>query len=128
MAVVYVDASVVVAEALAQPGRQLAAKTLRAASDVVTAALTEAELAAALVREGRPPEAEQWIDALVLLNPPRPLRREIRQVLRRGYVRGADCWHLATALWFRDTYAVDLTFLTRDERQGELALALGLIA
>jgi hypothetical protein len=56
--------------------------------------------------------------------PPRSLSREIDRVLDVGYVRGADCWHLATALYLSpDPH--QLVFLTLDQRQGEVAAALG---
>jgi hypothetical protein len=56
--------------------------------------------------------------------PDRPLGPEIVRVLEAGYARGADVWHLATALYLADDPA-DLPFLTLDVRQRELARALG---
>ncbi|MBX3175607.1 MAG: PIN domain-containing protein [Gemmatimonadaceae bacterium] len=124
--VVYADTSVFVASALREPQRDAARKRLKSAARVVTSALTEAELASALARSERSPEADAWLAGVYLLMPPRPLRREIRRVLRIGYAKGADCWHLANALWFRDSHRIDLAFVTLDERQRRLADALGL--
>jgi hypothetical protein len=56
--------------------------------------------------------------------PDRPLTGEIARVLAAGYVRGADCWHLATALYLTDDPS-SLTFLTVDERQKSVAVSLG---
>ena len=56
--------------------------------------------------------------------PDRPLHTEIAKVLAAGYLRGADCWHLATALYL----SVDpsqLAFTTADDRQRTVARALG---
>ena len=56
--------------------------------------------------------------------PDRPLSEEIATVLGAGYARGADVWHLACALWVRRELGT-LEFVTLDERQKELAGALG---
>jgi hypothetical protein len=45
-------------------------------------------------------------------------------VLEHGYLRGADLWHLACALFVVDEPDM-LTFLTLDTRQQEVAAALG---
>ena len=58
------------------------------------------------------------------VHPVRPLSLEIARVLQTGYVRGADCWHLATALYVAHD-AANLVFLTLDQRQREIAKALG---
>lgn len=56
--------------------------------------------------------------------PDRPLHAEIARVLEAGYVRGADCWHLASALYLaREPEA--LIFLTLDMRQLAVARKLG---
>ena len=49
---------------------------------------------------------------------------ESREVLRQGYVRGADLWHLACAAFLRRDLS-SLEFLTLDARQGVVARALG---
>ena len=56
--------------------------------------------------------------------PDRPLSVEIIRVLRAGYLRGADLWHLATAMYVTPEPR-DLTFLTLDRRQEEVAEELG---
>jgi len=45
-------------------------------------------------------------------------------VLRHGYVRGADLWHLACALYLKKRVK-ELLFLTLDQRQQEAAMKLG---
>jgi len=44
--------------------------------------------------------------------------------LTHGDVRGADLWHLACAL-FLTSVPAQIGFLTLDQRQNELAAALG---
>jgi hypothetical protein len=77
-----------------------------------------------LAREGVAPVRDLLHDVWWVY-PDRPLTTEITSALARGHVRGADLWHLACALWLR-THADDLVFLTLDERQRDLAAALGL--
>jgi hypothetical protein len=45
-------------------------------------------------------------------------------VLDAGYLRGADCWHVATALYVSPEPS-RLSFLTLDERQRDVARTLG---
>ncbi len=61
---------------------------------------------------------------LTWVAPRRPLGPEIDRVLTTGYVLGAGCWHLATALYVAEN-PEDFTFLTLDERQRHVADALG---
>lgn len=126
MAVAYVDSSVIVAMALRQPGRSAIERALARSSHAVTAEFTEAEVASALRRVELPHDPEPWMHAIRILHATRSLRREIRAVLNRRYLRGADCWHLATALWFQTTRGVALEFVTMDKTQGDAARALGL--
>ena len=53
-----------------------------------------------------------------------PLSKELDDVLAAGYLRGADLWHLAIALF---TFPVpeQITFLTLDNRQRAVAATLG---
>jgi hypothetical protein len=56
--------------------------------------------------------------------PDRPLSTEVARVLASGYVRGADCWHLATALYLSPDPA-ELAFITLDKTQLTAARAIG---
>jgi predicted nucleic acid-binding protein len=86
-------------------------------------ALLEAELRSAHRREGVPVE-EAFLAELEVVLATRSLREEFKRVLEAGYVRGADCFHLATALSLTSNPA-ELTFLTLDKRQRDVAAALG---
>ena len=92
--------------------------------DVVHASdLLEAELRSACRRDQVAVDTRLF-DELEVVFPPRTLGPEIMRVLEAGYVRGADCWHLATALYLAPDPS-ELTFITLDERQGAVAKALG---
>jgi hypothetical protein len=52
------------------------------------------------------------------------LSTEITRVLSAGYLRGADLWHVATALYLR-TDLPDIDFLTLDQPQRAVAATLG---
>jgi uncharacterized protein with PIN domain len=123
MKLAYVDTSCLVAVAFGEPGAAALARRL-ARFDVLAASdLLEAELRSAFLREGVEPQPE-LLAAVSWVLPDRPLHAEIERVLAAGYVRGADCWHLATALYLVEDPAA-ISFLTLDDRQAAVAKALG---
>lgn len=120
--VAYVDTSVVVAIRFNQAGAERFRDGLLR-FEVVASPLLEAEWRSALRREQAEPnrmdlELVQWIAH------DRPLSEELERVFAAGYVRGADAWHLATALSLAPDPS-ELTFLTLDDRQRAVAEALG---
>lgn len=119
----YVDASVVVAVALGEPAASTALRRL-AGFDVLTSSpLLEAELRATLRRSAVRLDSA-LVDRIEWVLPRRTLTGEIERVLRAGYVRGADCFHLASALYVSPEPSAR-TFLTLDTRQRAVAKALG---
>lgn len=90
---------------------------------VVSSPLLEAELFSTLVREGRL-VSDEWSSAIQLVIVDRSLTEELKRVLAFGHVRGADCWHLATALYVAP-HASDLTFVTLGLPQRRVARAMG---
>ncbi len=123
MRVAYVDTSCLVAIAFGESGAAALGRRLKAFDELVSSNLLEAELLATFARERVPPPPELPV-ALSWILPDRPLHEEIDQVLAGGYVRGADCWHLATALYLAENPS-SMSFLTVDDRQHEVALSLG---
>lgn len=89
---------------------------------LISSNLLEAEVRAALSRERTPPR-DDLLEPVAWILPDRPLTTEIALVLRAGYVRGADLWHLACALYAAN--ASQLAFLTLDDRQRVVAEVLG---
>ena len=123
MSVAYVDTSCLVALAFDERGASALARRLTRFTQLVASNLLEAELRSAFAREQRTgtPDA---LNRIAWVLPDRPLGAEIERVLEAGYVRGADCWHLAVALYV----AVDpasITFMTLDRTQAHVAAALG---
>jgi predicted nucleic acid-binding protein len=119
----FIDTSALVALAFEEPGHERVADLMAATEHLFAAPLLEAEFRAALEREetggGGP-----LLAALRWVIPDRPLTHELDQIFSVGYLRGADAWHLATALFLVEA-AEDLPFLTLDQRQRSLAESLG---
>ena len=125
MKLAYVDTSCLVAIAFAETGWEKWAARLRTFDRLVASNLLEAELRAALVRERVAGRAEELLHGITWLYPNRSLGPEIQQVAAHGYLRGADLWHLACAL-FLEPQPAHLTFLTLDRQQKDVAVKLGL--
>jgi hypothetical protein len=114
---------VLLALAFEEPGWEAVAARFDRFRSVFASDLLEAELRSALRREGLPFD-HAMLRQIELIVPSRSLRAEFAAVLAAGYVRGADCFHLAVALSLAPDPR-ELTFLTLDKRQRDVAAALG---
>lgn len=123
MSVAYVDTSSLVAVAFAEPGYADVARRLAAYPRLLSSNLLEAELRAVFAREGRVLDRDH-LAGLDWIIPDRPLSAELEAVLDAGYVRGADLWHLATALYI-GREPDQISFVTLDKRQRAVAAQLG---
>ena len=123
MTTAYVDTSCIVATAFGEKDAVAIARRLARYDRVLSSPLLEAELFSALLREGREVTSE-WSSAIEFVIADRPLSHEVTRVLSAGYLRGADCWHLATALYIAPDPA-SLTFITLDATQRKVARVLG---
>ena len=123
MTVAYVDTSCLVAMVFGERGASSVARRLGTIDEIVSSNLLEAELRSVCARE-RVIADDGLLAGLTWIVPDRPLHAEVRRVLNAGYVRGADCWHLASALYLADDPG-EITFLTLDARQAKVAGALG---
>jgi uncharacterized protein with PIN domain len=123
MSVAYVDSSCIVAIALGERGAAALARRLGSFDELVTSNLLEAEVQGALARE-RVERHDAIFSSLAWILPDRPLSVEISRVLDAGYLRGTDCWHLATALFIADAPS-SMSFLTLDAKQAKVASTLG---
>jgi hypothetical protein len=85
--------------------------------------LLEAELRAAFARE-RIALVGDLFDWMKWVFPERPLTPELERLFAHGYLKGADAWHLACALYVTEDPAT-LAFLTLDRRQRTVARRLG---
>lgn len=123
MKVAYVDTSCLVAVAFSEAGAARLKRSLASFDILLSSNLLEAELRAALRRENVGADPGDLLSAISWVYPDRPLTAEITMVLGTGYVRGADLWHLAVAL-FVDPHR-EIGFLTLDTRQREISEQLG---
>ncbi|MEM7583217.1 MAG: PIN domain-containing protein [Acidobacteriota bacterium] len=125
MALAYVDTSCLVAIALGEPGSEKLAERLAALERLFASDLVEAEFRATMVREGLGNQGDDLLSWLTWFFPDRKLTREIRSASQYRYVRGADLWHLAAALFLADQEPSQLIFATLDHRQHEVATEIG---
>lgn len=119
----YVDTSCIVATAFGEKDAAAIVRRLSRFDRVLSSPLLEAELFNALRREGHE-VAGTWSAAIEFVMVDRPLTEELTRVLAVGYLRGADCWHLATALFIAPDPS-ELAFVTLDAGQRKVARALG---
>ena len=138
MATAYVDSSALVAVALNEGRSAEVENRLNGFSRLLSSVLLDAEVRSAFVREERQLNAEArpvflgrrrtfeegLLSGITWVLPSRPLTEEIDIVLGAGYLRGADAFHVATAL-FAARGERGMTFLTLDRRLREVAEALG---
>jgi len=123
MSVAYVDTSVLTAIAFDEPGADAYARRLDEFARLISSNLLEAELRAAFARENLP-FRESAVAGIDWILPDRPLAPEFAAVLEEGYLRGADLWHVAAALYVSPRSG-NLSFATLDARQSAIAEALG---
>ena len=123
MKAAYVDTSCLVAIAFDEPRGAEVASRLGEQDILLSSNLLEAEFRAALARESADLD-EALFSWITWVLPDRPLSVEIGRVLQTAYLRGADLWHLSTAIYVTSDPG-DLTFLTLDRRQVEVAEVLG---
>jgi predicted nucleic acid-binding protein len=121
----YVDSSCLVAIALNEPGSQALLVRISRYDRLFSTNLLEAELRSALSREGNRSGFGNFLALMRWVFPHRRLTPEIDRILEAGLLRGPDLWHLACALFLRPRVD-ELSFLTLDNRQGEIARSLGL--
>lgn len=119
----YLDTSCLVAVAFGEPGGVDLGEELETYSELFSSNLLEAELHSAFARE-EVEGGDRFFAWVTWVLPDRPLSVEIGRVLGAGYARGADAWHLASALYLVEDPG-DLPFLTLDDRQRALARELG---
>ena len=125
MSSAYIDTSAITAVVLRDIGWESMADRIAGFTQIVSSNLLEAEMRSALAREGRE-FTLGLVERIVWIYPDRPLSAEMATVLDAGYLRGADLFHVATALYITgQRYTSQLVFITLDRRQRAVAAALG---
>jgi predicted nucleic acid-binding protein len=122
---IYVDSSIIVSLLLKEKGYHSYRKILENADLALSSSLIEAEVYSVAAREKIPlQKAEEFIQLVSLVIPERSLQKEYFSIFEKNFSRGADTFHLATALYL-DPSASELTFMTADKNQGRIAAKLG---
>ncbi|OGQ89356.1 MAG: hypothetical protein A2289_16775 [Deltaproteobacteria bacterium RIFOXYA12_FULL_58_15] len=124
MKIAYLDTSCLVAILFDEPGAQQTAQLLASFDQLIASNLLEAEMRAVFSREQVEEKPTEVYASISWIYPNRALSQEYQQILDVGYLRGADLWHLACALFVSPT-AQNLHFITLDNRQQEVARELG---
>jgi len=125
MNVAYIDTSALVAIAFGEADGSALAERLEEYDEILSSNLLEAEFRSALARE-RVSDGNHILTWIAWILPSRVLNPEIDRVLAAGYLRGADLWHLACALYVSGS-PEELVFVSLDERQREVADVLGFL-
>ena len=120
----YVDSSASLAIGLDEPTALAVARRLAEFPRLLSSNLLEAEVRSVFAREGLEFDAG-LLSGIEWINPAGPLTDEIATALQRGYLRGADLWHIAVALYADALIPGGLAFITLDNRQGAVAARLG---
>ncbi len=123
MKAAYIDSSCLLAIAFDEPGAAGLATRLRGFDTLLSSHLLEAEVRSALTRE-KVGDGSALLSWVTWVYPNRPLTDEFDRIGSSSYLKGADLWHLACAL-FLSPGGKDLVFLTLDKRQKQAAAKLG---
>ena len=123
----YVDTSAVLALLFREPGGLTVRRHLKSQAHVLSSVLIIAEVLSALSREGIALDAaDALLESLELVATDEWLKAECEEVLKTGHLRGANLWHVATALKVvGDFPRENMVFLTLDVSQGAVAKKLG---
>ena len=121
--IAYVDTSAVLAIEFDEADASYAIEHIDRASKLISSNLMEAELQSAMHRQGVELDPK-IISDVDWIHPDRPLTPEYDVTLRAGYLRGADLWHVAVALYAAPDPS-QASFITLDVRQREVARKIG---
>ena len=119
----YIDTSLLIGVRF-QASSTRARKALRE-HRLFSSELLLAETRAFVSREALPEDVvERVVEGIGWIIPDRSLAPEIQAIARRGYLLGADLWHIACASYLSPDPG-ELSFLTLDQRQHEIAGQIG---
>ena len=122
----YVDTSAILSIVFEEPDWEFTARRLAEFTVLLSSNLLEAEMRSAFEREGIAFDPGS-ISRIGWVNPTRSLGREMAEaVANGGYLKGADLWHIASALYVENSVPGNLAFFTLDDSQRAVAAKLGL--
>ena len=98
MSTAYIDTSFLIPNETCQPDSDVYEIELGRFERLVSQNLLEAEYRSVCTRERRAPSNFR-LNKISRIIPARPLTRELERVLATGYLRGANLWHVATAIY-----------------------------
>ena len=124
MSTAYIDTSVLIAIETSQLGFEVYEEELGRYERLVSSNLLEAEYRSVCMRERRAP-SDFRLNKISWIIPARPTTQELNNVLAVGYLRGADLWHVATAIYAETISMIEMSFLTLDNRQRHVANTVG---
>jgi len=120
----YIDTSLLVAVAFGERLAENLSRPLHEFDRLYSSNLLEAEFRSVAKREKLTESFEKILRPIRWIFPDRSLGEEFRAVLDLGYVRGADLWHLATALYLAPR-PESISFLGLDRSQLAFATRIG---
>ena len=124
MRAAYIDTSLLVAFRTRQPDFDIYEEELVKFDRVFSSHLLEAEYRSVCMREKYEP-SDLHLKKITWIIPEYPLTQELKTVLTAGYLRGADLWHVAAAIYGEKEQVIKMSFLTLDKRQRHVAAAVG---
>jgi predicted nucleic acid-binding protein len=121
---IYLDSSAILSVILNEKKSRNIIKAIDA-KQIMSSFLLEAEVYATLRRERVEFSLfDYYKDRILWVRPDRSLKPEIETILNAGYVRGADLWHLASALYAKNEN-LDHNFCSLDLVQRSVAKTCG---
>jgi predicted nucleic acid-binding protein len=121
----YLDTSAFLALVFRQSGYKQIEKILENVEQVLTTDLLMSEATSVFVRERGDFEVlKTSLGGLLFITAELSVPL-LESVLRAGWLRGADLYHLAAAFWLTDSKPKNIYFLTLDEQQNRVAGKLG---
>lgn len=126
MSTAYLDSSALIAIEFREADFDFLLEKLVRYESIISSNLLEAEYKSACIRNKRE-YSNTFLSEIDWIFPDRSLASEINKILNAGYLRGADLWHVAVALYARDITVAkqDILFVTKDFKQGKVANAVG---
>ena len=122
---VYVDTSAALAIAFQEEDWELTDRRLAGFPLRVSSNLLEAEMRSAYERDNLAFNINV-MPSIGWVYPDRPLAQEMAKALSvGGYLKGADLWHIAVALYVEAAMSGKMAFITLDNKQREVAAKLG---